>query len=99
RLATLLGLEYTPTDEYADRVRERMSTRPAAEWLAVLETEGIPAAAVQTYDEALASPHAATEEVGGRRVPASPFVFDGIRNASTAPPPSLGQHTSEVIDG
>ncbi|MCU1367610.1 MAG: CoA transferase [Ilumatobacteraceae bacterium] len=98
RLASLLGLEYSPTDEYAERVRERMSTRPAAEWLAALETEGIPAAAVRTYDEALASPHAATEVVGGRRVPASPFVFNGVRNSSTAPPPALGQHTSEVID-
>ena len=99
RLATLLELEYSPTEEYAERVRQRMATRPAAEWLAVLEAEGIPGAEVRTYDEAMGSQHAATDVVGGRRVPASPFVFDGVRNASTAPPPSLGQHTSDVIEG
>ena len=93
RLAALLGLEYEPTEEYAQTVRDRMATRPTAEWLAALGAEGIPAAEVHSYDEALVAPGAATEVVGGRRVPASPFVFDGSRHASTAPPPTLGEHT------
>ena len=94
RLATLLGLEYAATEAYAQQVRDRMATRPAADWVAVLAAEGIPAAEVRSYDEALASPHAATETVNGRRVPASPFVFDGVRHASTLPPPVLGEHTA-----
>jgi len=97
RLAALLGLQYEPTEEYAQTVRDRMATRPAAEWLAVLAAEGIPAAEVHSYDEALAAPQAAAEEVAGRRVPASPFVFDGARRGSTTPPPALGQHNTEVL--
>jgi CoA:oxalate CoA-transferase len=97
RLATLLGLEHAPTEEYAQNVRDRMATRPAAEWVAVLVAEGIPAAEVRSYDEALAAPLAVSEVVLGRRVPASPFVFDGARNASTGPPPVLGEHTAEAV--
>jgi crotonobetainyl-CoA:carnitine CoA-transferase CaiB-like acyl-CoA transferase len=96
RLAALLGLEFSPTEAYADEIRACLSTRPAAGWLEVLATEAIPAALVRTYDEALAST-AAVEVVGGRRVPGSPFVFDGERTASTSGPPSLGQHTEEVL--
>lgn len=98
RLAALLGLEYEPTEEYAQRVRDRMATRPAAEWLATLAAEGIPAAEVHSYDEALAAPGAATEIVGERRVPASPFLFDGDRRASAAPPPTLGEHTTDFVE-
>ena len=97
RLAALLGLEYEPTEEYAQTVRARLATRPAADWLKVLAAEGIPAAEVHSYDEALAAPDAATDVVGDRRVPASPFVFDGTRRPSTAPPPALGQHTAELL--
>ncbi len=98
RLAALLGIEYAPTDEYAQTVRDRMETRPAAEWLAALAAEGIPAAEVHSYDQALAMSSAATEVVAGRRVPASPFVFDGIRRPSNAAPPTLGQHTADDVD-
>ena len=98
RLAALLGLEYEPTEEYAQTVRDRMATRPAADWLQALAAEGIPAAEVHSYDEALAAPHAAVEVVAGRRVPASPFVFDGTRRTFAAPPPALGEHTAEILD-
>jgi len=97
RLARLLGLDHEPTEEYAQTVRARLATRPAGEWLRVLAAEGIPAAEVRSYDEALAAPEAATDVVGDRRVPASPFVFDGTRCASSAPPPALGQHTDELL--
>ena len=97
RLAALLGLEYEATEEYAQTVRDRMATRPAADWLEVLAAEGIPAAEVHSYDEALAASHAAVEMVSGRRVPASPFVFDGTRRTFATPPPALGEHTAEIL--
>ena len=97
RLATLLGLKHAATEEYAQHVRDQMATRPAAAWLAELAAEGIPAAEVRTYAEALEAAGAATEIVGGRRVPASPFVFDGVRRASRLPPPSLGEQTADVL--
>lgn len=97
RLATLLGLEYEPTQEYAQQVLDRMATRPCDEWLAALAAEGIPAAEVHTYDEAISGPGTASEVVDGHRVPGSPFVFDGVRRASVAPPPSLGQHTDAIV--
>ncbi len=91
RLASLLGLEYAATEAYAQQVRDLMATRSTPEWLTALAAAGIPAAEVRSYGEALDTPGAATETVEGRRVPASPFVFDGARKPTAAPPPSLGQ--------
>ncbi|MCU1395054.1 MAG: CoA transferase [Ilumatobacteraceae bacterium] len=96
RLAAMLGLEYAATDDYAQQVRGRIATRPSSEWLAALAAEGIPAAAVRSYDDALAAPEAAVEVVDGRRVPASPFVLDGERRGSVAPPPPLGANSAEL---
>jgi crotonobetainyl-CoA:carnitine CoA-transferase CaiB-like acyl-CoA transferase len=97
RLATLLGLEFEATEEYADRVRAVLATRPCAEWLQLLEREGVPAAPIQTIAEALAHPDIVSETVGERAVAASPFVIDGARRRTDAPPPVLGADTDAVL--
>jgi crotonobetainyl-CoA:carnitine CoA-transferase CaiB-like acyl-CoA transferase len=97
RLGQLLGLEFSPTDEYGRAVQAKLATRPRAEWLAVLTAEGIPAAPVQTLAEALAHEATATVEVEGRVLADSPFVIDGARRSLDAPPPTLGRHTEEVL--
>jgi len=83
RLAELLGLTYEPTDAYGDSVALRFAERSAAEWIARFAAEGIPAAIIESYAGALAGDEVTTEVVLGRRVVASPFVFDGER-ADTA---------------
>jgi crotonobetainyl-CoA:carnitine CoA-transferase CaiB-like acyl-CoA transferase len=97
RLASLLGLEFEPTDAYADRVRDALAMRSSAEWLSILEREGIPAAPIQTLAEALAHPDVTSEMVGERAVPASPFVIDGERRRTDQEPPVLGADTDTVL--
>jgi CoA:oxalate CoA-transferase len=97
RLATLLGLEYEFTEEYADRVREVLATRPAAEWIEIVSAEGLPVAPIQTLAEALAHPDVASHTVGDRVVPASPFLIDGERRPSDQMPPVLGADTDAVL--
>ena len=97
RLSNLIGVEFAPTDEYGQAVRAALGTRPRAEWLAVLAREGIPAAPVQTLEEALAHPSTATVDVEGRMLADSPFVIDGERRTLAARPPTLGEHTDAVL--
>jgi crotonobetainyl-CoA:carnitine CoA-transferase CaiB-like acyl-CoA transferase len=97
RLAALLGLVFEDTEAYADQVRLALSKRSCAEWLALLEREGIPAAPIQTIAEALAHPDVTSEVVGERAVPASPFLIDGERRRTDQPPPVLGADTDAVL--
>jgi CoA:oxalate CoA-transferase len=97
RLAKLVGVEFSATDEYGEAVRARLATRTRAEWLAVLSAEGIPAAPVQTLAEALAHEVSATVELDGRVLADSPFVIDGERRSTAVPPPRLGEHTETVL--
>ena len=97
RLGTLVGIDYAPTDAWGNAVRAVLATASRAEWLARLAAEGIPAAPIQTLDEALAHPSTATVDIDGRVVADSPFVIDGVRRALDGPPPTLGEHTETVL--
>jgi crotonobetainyl-CoA:carnitine CoA-transferase CaiB-like acyl-CoA transferase len=77
-----------------------------AEWLAVFEAAGVPAARVQSFEAALDHPHIADR--GGaltihstdgrtRRVPRSPFRFDGARLSSSRAATALGADTADVL--
>ena len=46
---------------------------------------------------ALALDATATEQLGERTLPASPFVFDGVRQVTGSVPPVLGAQTNEVL--
>jgi crotonobetainyl-CoA:carnitine CoA-transferase CaiB-like acyl-CoA transferase len=92
--------------DYEALVRRAFRTKPSDEWLAALQEIGIPASRVQSIDEAFAHPQLEHRgalvdvDVPGRgveRVLASPFVVDGVRKTETTPPPTLGQHTAEVL--
>jgi crotonobetainyl-CoA:carnitine CoA-transferase CaiB-like acyl-CoA transferase len=93
-------------DAYETLVRRAFVTRPSGEWLRVLHDIGIPAALVQRIDDALTHEQLAHRDavvridvpgLGARRVLASPFRFDGRRKLATTPPPTLGEHTSDVL--
>jgi len=94
-------------EEYTSTLRRAVATRPRAEWLALLQAAGIPAAPVNTLDEAMHHPQLAHRqavadlEVAGAadfRVMLGPFRFDGARRAETDPPPTLGQDTTMVLE-
>ena len=115
KLAALLGHpEWASDPSYATnaaRVAARaelvpmigavIATRSAAEWLELLESEGIPAGPINTISQALADPQAIHRgsQIQGRGgalgdVPmvGSPLRFDGERLDAPLPPPALGEH-------
>jgi crotonobetainyl-CoA:carnitine CoA-transferase CaiB-like acyl-CoA transferase len=86
-------------DELASLIHERLEREPTATWLERLE--GIPAAPVQTIREA--ATHVQTQELGilqelaGRTRLAEPLTVDGERVVHASPPPSLGEHSRDVL--
>ena len=86
----------------SDRFRERDS----AEWQALLTAAGVPAAPVADVADVVGSPQTAALEmlqpvahtlIPELRLPALPLSFDGERAAHRLPPPSVGEHTAEVL--
>jgi crotonobetainyl-CoA:carnitine CoA-transferase CaiB-like acyl-CoA transferase len=87
-------------------LEERFRTRSRPEWLAILAGNDIPAAAVQTLEEFLADPavrhHGMVREydhpeVGRLRLMGLPLAFSDTTAEDPGPPPTLGQHTDEVL--
>jgi crotonobetainyl-CoA:carnitine CoA-transferase CaiB-like acyl-CoA transferase len=79
-----------------------LRTRPATEWLEILETAGIPCAPINTLPDVLAEAQTATtgilQRVPGHdlQIVALPLRFDGERPALPGPTPALGEHTKEI---
>jgi crotonobetainyl-CoA:carnitine CoA-transferase CaiB-like acyl-CoA transferase len=106
-------------DRYAtnpDRVRNRdtlvpeldrvFATRPAEEWVAVLDAAGVPAGKVrgvrEAFDALAAAGRPATVTVdhptaGALPLVRPPWLVDGAPLPGGGAPPLLGQHTDEVL--
>lgn len=93
-------------DAVVSLLQERFRMRPAAEWLAKLQSAGVPCAPVQGVGEALADP--AVRERGGLwemegasfgriETVASPICLDRTPAALRRAAPALGEHTAEVM--
>ncbi len=82
------------------------SGRPVDAWLDALERAVVPCAPIRTMDEVFASPEglALVREVNDPargsvlRLVATPIRFDGASPGIRTPPPTLGEHTGEVLD-
>ena len=82
-------------------VGECIRQRQAAEWLALLDSAGIPAGPINTVSQALsdvqAQHRAMVRSLAGMPLVGSPVRLDGARADSDLPPPGLGEHTDELL--
>ncbi|MFC0386789.1 CaiB/BaiF CoA transferase family protein [Muricoccus vinaceus] len=122
RLTALLGLEGLAEDprfatnnarvaNFAETVRlvqDRIAEQPLAHWLEALSAAGVPCAAIQTLDQALAHPQLASRGLvletdhpvlGPMPQVGFPVAFDGAPREGQRPPPLHGQHTAEILLG
>ena len=88
-------------DRLVPAIAAIIAARPAAEWLALLEQQGIPAGPINSVLQALSDPQAVFRGMqvsagGGALGPVamvgSPIRLDGERINSALPPPALGEH-------
>jgi crotonobetainyl-CoA:carnitine CoA-transferase CaiB-like acyl-CoA transferase len=84
-----------------------MKKRPTAEWVAALEGAGIPCGPINDVKQALAEPQAIARGMtiklphplaGEVPLMASPMRFSGTPIKHEAAPPTLGQHTEEILE-
>jgi formyl-CoA transferase len=87
-------------------ISERLRAKTAREWLALLEPAGVPCGPINDLGQVFAdpqvrhrgmevrTPHAAAGEV---RMVANPMKFSATPIAHDTPPPTLGQHTEEIL--
>ncbi|TAN31646.1 CoA transferase [bacterium] len=92
--------------ELVHEIESRLRDGTRMEWLARLESHGIPAGPILDLAEAFASPLA---QARGMRVEiehpkagrisqvGAPWKIDGASSPVRLPPPTLGQHTEEVL--
>ena len=86
-------------EELLPPIRDRLVTRPSAEWLEILD--GIPVAPVQ--DLAQVAQHEQVravgmiDEVDGVETVGVPLQIDGERLGHDGGPPTLGRHSAEVL--
>ena len=93
-------------DELAREIEAVLTKKDRADWLAILERAGIPAGPILDLAEAFDSPLAEQRHmraqldhpVAGRITQVeAPWKIDGSSSAVRRPPPTLGQHTEEVL--
>ncbi len=120
RLAALIGRPDLPSDERfaSDEARGRHEpalraiiegwtrSQPAADAVARLAAEGIPAALISGVEAALSSPQAEHRQIlaatdhprlGPGSVLEQPVHFSAHRRGSALPAPALGQHGEEIL--
>jgi len=93
-------------DELIGKLSEVFKTRAAGEWLERLSEAGIPVAPVKTVEEVVHDPHAKAREMfvtvehptaGDLTLTGIPVKFSETPGAVETPPPTLGQHSEEVL--
>jgi crotonobetainyl-CoA:carnitine CoA-transferase CaiB-like acyl-CoA transferase len=91
-------------EELIPLLAERFRERSAEDWLAALDTAGVPSGKVRSVPDALAAAAAAGRpatltvdhpSAGPLELVASPIW--GATRADATPPPLLGEHTAEVL--
>jgi crotonobetainyl-CoA:carnitine CoA-transferase CaiB-like acyl-CoA transferase len=96
--------------KHADQINaildQRFLEKSTAEWISILEPQGILCAEVKTYAEAADNPQMqannmvieiAPQDHHPLRVLGTPIRLYGTPSSHRAPPPELGQHNTEVL--
>ena len=92
--------------EIVEKLSEVFKEKTTDEWLARLDEAGVPASPVQSVEEVVNDPHAAARDMfvkvqhptaGEVTVTGIPVKFSETPGAVTTPPPTLGQHSEEVL--
>ena len=104
RFATA-GARIAHVEELADELQSTFGTKPAAEWIATMAGDQIPAAMVNSVDQALREPVVALRNMLETVVsPATGLAVQFLGNAfkydGAMPlgyPPRVGEHTREVL--
>jgi crotonobetainyl-CoA:carnitine CoA-transferase CaiB-like acyl-CoA transferase len=87
-------------------IGERLATRPAREWLRLLEPSGVPCGPINDLSQVFADPQvvhrrmrvtAPHPKAGEVSMVANPIKFSATPIAYDRPPPLLGEHTDEVL--
>jgi crotonobetainyl-CoA:carnitine CoA-transferase CaiB-like acyl-CoA transferase len=87
-------------------IEKRFAEKPRAQWLELLAAHDIPAGPVKTVQEFMNDPAVQHHdmvhdydhpEVGRLRVMGQPLVFHDTPARDPGPPPTLGQHTDEIL--
>jgi len=87
-------------------IEKRFGEKPRAEWLEILAAHDIPSAPVKTIQEFMDDPGVRHQDmvheydhpdVGRLRVMGQPLAFAGTPTRDPGPPPTLGQHTDQVL--
>ncbi|MBJ7603216.1 MAG: CoA transferase [Candidatus Dormibacteraeota bacterium] len=93
-------------DELSLELEHRLRRRTRAEWLDRLAAAGVPAGPIHDLAEAFASPLAEAREMrlevehptaGRLSQVGAPWKLDGASSPVRLPPPTLGQHTAQVL--
>jgi crotonobetainyl-CoA:carnitine CoA-transferase CaiB-like acyl-CoA transferase len=96
----------TNRDVLDSAIEDILRTRSAEEWLDRLTSAGIPCGKINSVAEALGSPHARAREMvrtvqhptaGEVKMLGIPFRFSDTPASIRSAPPTLGQHTDEVL--
>jgi succinate---hydroxymethylglutarate CoA-transferase len=89
-------------------INEALARDDADAWLAKLMTVGIPCGKINSVAEALDDPHTAARDmietvehatIGSLRMLGIPFKFSDTACSVRRPPPTLGQHSDEILSG
>jgi crotonobetainyl-CoA:carnitine CoA-transferase CaiB-like acyl-CoA transferase len=89
-------------------ISARLATKTSAEWVAILSREGIPVAVINTVAEVMADPQIRAREMileadhrtaGHVRMLACPVKMSRTPPRFRLPPPTLGEHTAELMSG
>jgi crotonobetainyl-CoA:carnitine CoA-transferase CaiB-like acyl-CoA transferase len=87
-------------------IEKRFGEKPRAEWLEILAAHDIPSAPVKTIQEFMDDPGVRHQDmvheydhpdVGRLRVMGQPLAFAETPTRDPGPPPTLGQHTDQVL--
>jgi crotonobetainyl-CoA:carnitine CoA-transferase CaiB-like acyl-CoA transferase len=92
--------------ELIQRIEAALAARGSADWAEELSRVGIPAGAINSIDAALAHPQVQARDMvlsvehptaGPLRMTGSPIKLSEYTASVRRPPPTLGQHTDEVL--